>query len=99
MKADGFPFVTPASTYNPQVGDVQEDQIHTVLNGPDWYDADTNGMPLEKVEVVNGSMCEAMVLDVKGTEQDSPLLWGWLPFWPRHQEEGAHRDRRGTWRG
>ena len=27
-------------------------------------------------------MCEAKFLDVKGTEQDSPLLWGWLPFWP-----------------
>ena len=23
-----------------------------------------------------------MILDVKGTEQDSPLLWGWLPFFP-----------------
>ncbi len=23
-----------------------------------------------------------MILDVKATEQDSPLLWGWLPFFP-----------------
>ena len=30
----------------------------------------------------NGSMCDAKILDVKGTEQDSPLLWGWLPFYP-----------------
>ena len=78
MKADGSPYST--TTFNPQVGDVQGDQIHVVLNGPDWYDADTNPNPTEPIAA--GNLCNAKTLDVKGTEQDSPLLWGWLPFYP-----------------
>ena len=78
MKADGSPYST--TTFNPQVGDVQGDQIHVVLNGPDWYDADTNPNPTEPPAA--GNLCNAKTLDVKGTEQDSPLLWGWLPFYP-----------------
>ena len=52
-----------------------------MLNGPNWYDADTVPLPSEKTDPL-GSICNAKILDVKGTEQDSPLLWGWLPFWP-----------------
>lgn len=79
MKADGTPYST--TTFNPQVGKVQGDQIHAVLNGPGYYDADTNPNPTEK-SAPAGSICNARTLDVKGTEQDSPLLWGWLPFFP-----------------
>lgn len=78
-KADGSPFST--TTFNPQVGKVQGDQIHAVLNGPDYYDGDTNPTPLEKTDPA-GSICAARTLDVKGTEENSPLLWGWLPFAP-----------------
>jgi hypothetical protein len=78
-KADGLPYST--TTFNPQVGKVEGDQIHAVLNGPDYYDSDTNPTPSEWTDP-SGSVCEAKVLDVKGTEQDSPLLWGWLPFSP-----------------
>lgn len=77
-KADGTPY--SATTYNPQVGKVQGDKIHVVLNGPDYYDGDTNPNPSEPPLV--GSVCNAKYLDVKATEQDSPLLWGWLPFSP-----------------
>jgi len=79
MKADGTPYST--TTFNPQVGKVQGDQIHVVLNGPDWYDGDTNANPTEMSDPT-GTVCNAKTLDVKGTEQDSPLLWGWLPFYP-----------------
>ncbi len=48
MKADGTPYST--TTFNPQVGKVQGDQIHAVLNGPDYYDADTNPSPSEKTD-------------------------------------------------
>lgn len=78
VRADGTPYST--TTYNPQVGKVPGDQIHVVLNGPDWYDADTNPNPTEPP--ASGNLCNAKTLDVKGTEQDSPLLWGWLPFYP-----------------
>jgi len=79
-KADGSPYST--TTFNPQVGKVQGDQIHAVLNGPDYYDADTNPNPSEKSDPSNPSICSSRILDVKGTEQDSPLLWGWLPLAP-----------------
>ena len=79
VKADGTPFST--TTYNPQVGRTQGDQIHAVLNGPDYYDGDTNPTPAEKTDPT-GSICSSTTLDVKGTEENSPLLWGWLPFAP-----------------
>jgi len=79
MKADGSAYST--TTFNPQVGKVQGDQIHAVLNGPDYYDGDTNPSPSEKIDPA-GSICDAAILDVKATEQNSPLLWGWLPFFP-----------------
>jgi len=78
-KADGTPY--SATTYNPQVGNVQGDQIHVVLNGPTYYDGDTNPNPSEMSDP-SGTVCNSKILDVKGTEQDSPLLWGWLPFSP-----------------
>lgn len=79
VKADGVPYST--TTFNPQVGRVQGDQIHAVLNGPDYYDGDTNPTPPEKTDPA-GSICAARTLDVKATEENSPLLWGWLPFAP-----------------
>lgn len=92
VKADGTPY--SATTFNPQVGKVSGDQIHAVLNGPSYYDADTNPNPVEKSSPA-GTLCNARTLDVKGTEQDSPLLWGWLPFSPDIKKKARIRIEEG----
>lgn len=76
-KVDGSTYTS--TTFNPQIGKVRYDQIHAVLNGPSYYDAD-EALPTEKTSP-SGTICEAKILDVKATEQDSPLM-GWRPFWP-----------------
>ncbi len=76
-KVDGTTYTT--TSYNPQIGKVRFDQIHAVLNGPNYYDAD-EAAPTEKTAPA-GSICEAKTLDVKATEQDTPLL-GWRALWP-----------------
>jgi hypothetical protein len=52
------------------------------LNGSDWYDDDSNPFPLEKISPASTSICEAKVLDVKATEDNSFPLFGVLPFFP-----------------
>ena len=76
-KADNNPHTT--TSYNPQVGDVQGDQIMVALNQANWWDGNFSAPDWSSPV---GSVCQSKTLDVKATEDDSPLLWGWLPFWP-----------------
>jgi hypothetical protein len=68
-----------SGSYNQQVGGVEGDQLYVTLNQAGWWE-DT--FPGADFTSPLGSVCEAMTLDVKATEDDSPLLWGWLPFLP-----------------
>ena len=56
--------------YNPQVGGVSANKVHVVLNGPDWYDNDSNPGATDWTSPT-GSVCQSSVLDVKVTEDDS----------------------------
>lgn len=80
-KADGAVY-TGTPTFNAQIGGVGETQIHAVLNGGGWYDNDSN--PPNAVDKVDpaGSICSALVLDVKLTEDDSFPLFSLIPFFP-----------------
>lgn len=79
-RADGV--VHTGTTFNPQVGGVGQTQIHAVLNGGDWYDDDTP--PATAVDKIDpaGSICSALVLDVKLTEDNSFPLFSLIPFFP-----------------
>ena len=79
-KADGTPYV--GTTFNPQVGGVGESKVHAILNGSAWYDDDSNPFPLDKNSPASDSICEAKVLDVKVTEDNSFPLFSLLPFFP-----------------
>jgi hypothetical protein len=78
---DHTPRVGPAVTgsYNPQVGGVDESQMFVTLNQSEWWD---DGFKNIDFTSPAGSVCEAKTLDVKATENDTPLLFGVLPFWP-----------------
>ena len=66
-----------AGSSNPQVGHVADSDVHTVLNGPEWYDDDSNTAPSE-----NLAICDALSLDVKVTEDNSFPLFSLLPIFP-----------------
>ena len=68
-----------AGAYNQQIGSVEGDQLYVSMNQADWWD-DT--FPNVDFTSPAGSVCSAKSLEVKATEDDSPLLWGWLPFFP-----------------
>lgn len=74
--------VVLTSGFNPQVGGTEADRIHVVLNGGDWWDDDAGAAPADRTDPLNPSICEAKVLDVKATEANADLLFGWLPFSP-----------------
>jgi len=81
--------VVQATGYNPQIGVAGADEIHVVLNGPDWWDDDPSTNPGDFTgdstttpPTPAGSVCEAKILDVKATEANSPPLFGFLPLWP-----------------
>jgi hypothetical protein len=76
MAADGSAI---PGAYNQQVGGVEGDQVYVSLNQADWWD---DSFPNFDFTQPAGSVCSAKSLDVKATEDDSPLLWGWLPFFP-----------------
>ncbi len=80
MKADGTPYTGLA--FNNQVGGVTGSQIHVVLNGSAWYDDDSNPFPAERDDPANASICDAKILDVKLTEDNSFPLFRYLPFFP-----------------
>ena len=72
------------TTYNAQVGGVGEAQVHAVLNGPSYYDDDSNPSPTEfsSPSDPSGSICETKTLDVKMTEDNSFPLASLIPFFP-----------------
>ena len=78
-QADGSVF--SSTTFNPQVGGVDSSKIHAVLNGSDWYDDDSNPTPAEQNDPA-GSICEAKILDVKATEDNSFPLFSLIPLFP-----------------
>lgn len=71
-----------AGQNNPQVGGVADASIHTVLNGTLWYDDDSNPFPQERNSPLNPSICDARVLDVKVTEDNSFPLASLIPLFP-----------------
>jgi hypothetical protein len=80
MADDGTAGGTPITgSYNPMIGGVEGDQIFVTLNQAQWWDDSFPGTDFTNPA---GSVCEAKTLDVKATEKDSPLLWGWLPYRP-----------------
>ena len=78
--ANGAPYAGTA--YNPQVGGVSGAQVHVVLNGSAWYDDDSNPAPLEKNSPANASICNAKVVDVKLTEDNSFPFASLIPLFP-----------------
>lgn len=76
MAADGS---AVAGAYNQQIGGVEGDQVYVSLNQNEWWD---DSFPNFDFTQPAGSVCSAKSLEVKATEDDSPLLWGWLPFFP-----------------
>ena len=66
-------------TYNQQIGGVEGNQLFVTLNQAGWWD---DAFPGADFTQPAGSVCESLTLDVKATESNSPLLWGWLPFVP-----------------
>jgi hypothetical protein len=84
-QADGSVYNT--TTLNPQVGGVGADDIHVVLNGPGYFDDDSNPFPTEKTTpppAPGGTtqICDSYTLDVKATESNSFPLFSLLPIFP-----------------
>lgn len=72
-----------AQPRNPQVGGVPDTSIHSVLNGPDYYDDDSNPAPSEYTSPAsNPTLCDTKILDVKLTEDNSFPLASVFPFFP-----------------
>jgi hypothetical protein len=67
--------------YNGQVGGVPANKVHVVLNGPDWYDNDSNPGATDWTSPA-GSVCQSSILDVKATEDDSFPLASLIPLYP-----------------
>ena len=73
--------VVQTTGFNPQIGVVDANDVHVVVNGADWWDDDTSTNPPDFTTPA-GSVCQAMILDVKATEANSPPLFGFLGLWP-----------------
>jgi hypothetical protein len=60
--------------------------VHVVLNSTDyWRPGDTTDgatTPRGSGDWSLGAPCDTKYLDVKATDHDAPLLWGFLPFFP-----------------
>ena len=91
MKADGTPYTT--TTYNPQVGKVRATRS-TSFSMARASTTPTRTRAPRRRPIRTGRMCDAKILDVKGTEQDSPLLWGWLRSSRTSRRRPASRSRR-----
>lgn len=70
-----------AGSTNPQVGKVPDASVHSVLNGPQYYDDDSQPVPAEFTSPA-GSVCDARILDVKLTEDNSFPLASLIPIFP-----------------
>ena len=71
-----------AGPNNPQVGKVPNANIHTVLNGSDWYDDDSNPAPTSATSPAQRVDLRLQVLDVKVTEDNSFPLASLIPLFP-----------------
>jgi hypothetical protein len=72
-----------AGSNNPQVGRVPDANVHTVLNGTNYYDDDSNPFPQENnLFPPNTTLCASERLDVKVTEDNSFPLASLLPVFP-----------------
>jgi len=80
---------TPSGT-NPQVGGVPKENVHTVLNGSDWYDDDSNPAQAD-FNSPTGSVCDARILNVKVTEDNSFPLASLIPLFPDIKREATVR--------
>ena len=74
--ADGTVVTSP---HNPQLGGVGGDQIYASLNQAAWW---SGSFPAPDFSDPQGPVCESKILDVKATEEDTPLLWRVIPFSP-----------------
>ena len=81
-----------AGSNNPQVGGVPNASIHTVLNGSNWYDDDSNLNPIQ-FNSPSGSVCNAKTLDVKVTEDNSFPLASLIPLFPDIKRKARVRNR------
>ena len=70
-----------AGSNNPQVGGVPNSKIHTVINGPAWYDDDSNPSPVENLDICRPDSTTLRV-DVKVTEDNSFPLASLIPLFP-----------------
>jgi hypothetical protein len=68
-----------SSPHNPQLSGVGANRIYASLNQAQWW---SGSFPAPDFSAPSGSVCQSKVLDVKATQQDAPLLWRYLPFFP-----------------
>jgi hypothetical protein len=73
--------ITPAGV-NPQVGGVPGTSVHTVLNATTWYDDDNSPQAPPEFVSPAGPVCDARILDVKVTEDNSFPLASLIPLFP-----------------
>lgn len=74
-----------STTYNQQVQ--QPADVHVRLNSTDFWPAGGDNTilvdnPANPGSYVNGTPCVAKFIDVKATDDDLPLLFGFIPFVP-----------------
>jgi hypothetical protein len=74
--ADGTVVTSP---HNPQLSGVDGNRIYTSLNQAQWW---SGSFPSSDFSDPLGPVCQSKILDVKATQQDAPLLWRYLPFFP-----------------
>ena len=88
---DPIPAPSPNPGFNPQVGGVVTEDVHAVLNGPNWYDDDSNPAPSENLDICDGSVGanDPMRLEVKVTEDNSFPLASLLPLFPDIKRKAA----------
>jgi hypothetical protein len=67
------------STHNPLMEDTPD--VHAVLNSTAYW-ADGDPVDGSTHDWTFGTPCTTKFLDVKATDDDAPLLWKWLPFFP-----------------
>jgi len=89
------------TSYNPQVDGTPYQKLHVVLNGTNWYDSSTATNPADKSAQPDptGSICAAEYLNVRGTEQYSSPLFGWIPFAPSIKRQATVRIQEGELNG
>ncbi len=65
------------SAHNPLMQDTAD--VHAVLNSTTfWTQGDLPGA----TDWTYGMPCDTKFLDVKATDDEAPLLWRWIPFFP-----------------